>query len=172
MATVTIFIRAYIVSKNSLQLSPLLQVWVSTPAIAATAPVPAAAATTRVSSPRSQCPTRASTRDELCLRSGIAPQLSGRTSATQPLLQASSVGPTHRHEHANVVAKRGYPEGCVAHSSLPYQRNARGARQAQASSPNKNHVTSKSPAGGISVVTPIRTDTTLDHAQRRASVKQ
>ena len=153
-----------------MQLSPLLQVWVSTPAIAATAPVPAAAATTRVSSPRSQCPTRASTRDELCLRSGIAPQLSGRTSATQPRLQASSAGPTHRHEHANVVAKRGYPEGCVAHSSVPCQRNARGAGQAQTSSPDKNHVTSKSPVGDISVVTLIRTDTTLDHSQKAEKV--
>ena len=65
---------------------------------------------------------------------------------------------------------RGYPRGCDAHSSVPCQRITRGAGQAQASSPNKNHVTSKSPVGDISVVTLIRTDTTLDHSQKAEDV--
>ena len=65
---------------------------------------------------------------------------------------------------------RGCPKGCDAHSSVPCQRITRGTGQAHASSPNKNHVTSKSPVGDISVVTLIRTDTTLDHSQKAEKV--
>ena len=50
-------------------------------------------------------------------------------------------------------------------------QHARSPEQAQyASSPVKNHVTSKSPVGDISVVTLIRTDTTLDHSQKAEKV--
>ena len=50
-------------------------------------------------------------------------------------------------------------------------QHARGPEQAQcASSPVKNHVASKSPVGDISVVTLIRTDTTLDHSQKAEKV--
>ena len=78
--------------------------------------------------------------------------------------------PRRRGLRGSALVRRGYPEGCVAHSSVPCQRNTRGAGQAQASSPNKNHVTSKSPVGDISVVTLIRTDTTLDHSQKAEKV--
>ena len=83
---------------------------------------------------------------------------------------AAACPPTRTRRLAGALAKRGYPEGCVAHSSVPCQRNTRGAGRAQASSPNKNHVTSKSPVGDISVVTLIRTDTTLDHSQKAEKV--
>ena len=36
--------------------------------------------------------------------------------------------------------------------------------------PEKKHVTGKSPVGDISVVTLIRTDTTLDHSQKAEKV--
>ena len=50
-------------------------------------------------------------------------------------------------------------------------QHARSPEQAQyASPPVKNHVTSKSPVGDISVVTLIRTDTTLDHSQKAEKV--
>ena len=53
---------------------------------------------------------------------------------------------------------------------MPAQ-HMRSPGQAQyASSPIKNHVTSKSPVGDISVVTLIRTDTTLDHSQKAEKV--
>ena len=53
---------------------------------------------------------------------------------------------------------------------MPVQ-HARSPGQAQrASSPVKNHVTSKSPVGDISVVTLTRTDTTLDHGQKAETV--
>ena len=53
---------------------------------------------------------------------------------------------------------------------MPVQ-HMRSPEQAQcASSPDKNHVTSKSPVGDISVVTLIRTDTTLDHSQKAEKV--
>merc|ERR1711952_631653 len=90
--------------------------------------------------------------------------------ANAPTVLAPKQLPAHRHRHAGEMAPRGYPEGCVAHSSVPCQRNARGAGQAQTSSPDKNHVTSKSPVGDISVVTLIRTDTTLDHSQKAEKV--
>ena len=50
-------------------------------------------------------------------------------------------------------------------------QHARSPEQAQyASSPVKNHVTSKSPVGDISVVTLIRTDTSLDHSPKAEKV--
>ena len=50
-------------------------------------------------------------------------------------------------------------------------RHARVSEQARKNiSPKKIHVTSKPPVGGISVVTLIRTDTTLDHSQKAEKV--
>ena len=63
------------------------------------------------------------------------------------------------------VTQEGVMPTAVCHASA-----SRGAGQAQASSLNKNHVTSKSPVGDISVVTLIRTDTTLDHSQKAEKV--
>ena len=59
---------------------------------------------------------------------------------------------------------------CSWQSARPGQ-HVRASEQAQDRlSPEKIHVTSKSPVGDISVVTLIRTDTTLDHSQKAEKV--
>jgi len=59
---------------------------------------------------------------------------------------------------------------CPWRCAMPAQ-HAKCTGQAQhATSPKKNHVTSTSPVGDISVVTLIRTDTTLDHSQKAEKV--
>ena len=59
---------------------------------------------------------------------------------------------------------------CPWQCAMPAQ-HLRISEQAQhETSPRKNHVTSKSPVGDISVVTLIRTDTTLDHSQKAEKV--
>ena len=65
-----------------------------------------------------------------------------------------------------------YPEGCAAPGSVPCQCNTRGLLSKLKKTPpqRKIHVTSKSPVGDISVVTLIRTDTTLDHSQKAEKV--
>ena len=65
-----------------------------------------------------------------------------------------------------------YPEGCATLGFVPCQGNTRtGQQQAvKPSSPKKIDVTSKSPVEDISVVTLIRTDTTLDHSQKAEKV--
>ena len=65
-----------------------------------------------------------------------------------------------------------YPRGCAATSSVQCQCNARGSLSKLAGVPprRKINVTSKSPVGDISVVTLIRTDTTLDHIQKAEKV--
>ena len=65
-----------------------------------------------------------------------------------------------------------YPEGCAAPSCVPCQRYARGPLSKLERTPPqaKINVTSKSPVGDISVVTLIRTDTTLDHSQKAEKV--
>ena len=65
-----------------------------------------------------------------------------------------------------------YPKGCAATSSVQCQCNARGSLSKLAGVPprRKINVTSKSPVGDISVVTLIRTDTTLDHSQKAEKV--
>ena len=62
--------------------------------------------------------------------------------------------------------------GCAAPGNVPDQGNTqeRLSKLKTASSPRKIHVTSKSPVGDISVVTLIRTDTTLDHSQKAEKV--
>ena len=50
-------------------------------------------------------------------------------------------------------------------------QNLKSVGQAQrAASPAKNHVTSKSPVGDMSVVTLIRTDITFDHSQKAEKI--
>ena len=65
-----------------------------------------------------------------------------------------------------------YPEGCAAPSFVPCQCNTRGLLSKLEETPpqTKINVTSKSPVGDISVVTLIRTDTTLDHSQKAEKV--
>jgi len=65
-----------------------------------------------------------------------------------------------------------YPKGCAATSCVQCQCNARGSLSKLAGVPprRKINVTSKSPVGDISVVTLIRTDTTLDHSQKAEKV--
>ena len=59
----------------------------------------------------------------------------------------------------------------VAVASKPKSEHANPPKQAQEdTSPTKIDVTSKSPVGDISVVTLIRTDTTLDHSQKAEKV--
>jgi len=65
-----------------------------------------------------------------------------------------------------------YPEGCAAPGSVPCQCNTRGLLSKLEETPpqTKINVTSKFPVGDISVVTLIRTDTTLDHSQKAEKV--
>ena len=68
---------------------------------------------------------------------------------------------------------RRYPaKGALLEGGVPCPGNARRAlEQAQADAPAaKIDVTSKSPVGDISVVTLIRTGTTLDHSQKAEKV--
>jgi hypothetical protein len=55
---------------------------------------------------------------------------------------------------------------------MPVQHLRCSGQAQHATSPVKNQVTSKSPVGDISVVTLIRTDTTLDHSQKAEKVWQ
>ena len=66
----------------------------------------------------------------------------------------------------------GYPEGCAAPGNVQGQCNAQGSlsKLERAPTQRKINVTSKSPVGDISVVTLIRTDTTLDHSQKAEKV--
>ena len=65
-----------------------------------------------------------------------------------------------------------YPKGCAAPGFVPCQCNTRGPLSKLERTPpqRKINVTSKSPVGDISVVTLIRTDTTLDHSQKAEKV--
>ena len=65
-----------------------------------------------------------------------------------------------------------YPRGCAAPGQVPCQCNTRGSLSKLKRTPpqTKINVTSKSPVGDISVVTLIRTDTTLDHSQKAEKV--
>ena len=65
-----------------------------------------------------------------------------------------------------------YPEGCAAPSFVPCQCNTQGSLSKLKGAPpqRKINVTCKSPVGDISVVTLIRTDTTLDHSQKAEKV--
>ena len=65
-----------------------------------------------------------------------------------------------------------YPKGCAAPGEVQCQCNTRGSLSKLKRTPPqaKINVTSKSPVGDISVVTLIRTDTTLDHSQKAEKV--
>ena len=65
-----------------------------------------------------------------------------------------------------------YPGGCAAPSGVQGSGNMRRhLSKLKVTLPRlKIHVTSKSPVGDISVVTLIRTDTTLDHSQKAEKV--
>ena len=65
-----------------------------------------------------------------------------------------------------------YPKGCAATSEVRCQCNTWGIPSKLGDTPpqRKIDVTSKSPVGDISVVTLIRTDTTLDHSQKAEKV--
>ena len=62
--------------------------------------------------------------------------------------------------------------GCAATSEVPCQRNTQsGLSKPRDHNPlQKIAVTSRSPVGDVSVVTLIRTDTTLDHSQKAEKV--
>ena len=64
--------------------------------------------------------------------------------------------------------------GCAAANDVPCQRNTQsGLGKPRDHNPTQNIVvTSKSPVGDVSVVTLIRTDTTLDHSQKAEKVWQ
>ena len=70
------------------------------------------------------------------------------------------------------VAQCCYPKGCAAPGQVPCQCNTQGSLSKLKRTPpqTKINVTSKSPVGDISVVTLIRTDTTLDHSQKAEKV--
>ena len=72
----------------------------------------------------------------------------------------------------NDVEKCGYPEGCAAPGFVPCQCNTRRllSKLEKTLPRRKINVTSKSPVEDISVVTLIRTDTTLDHSQKAEKV--
>ena len=74
--------------------------------------------------------------------------------------------------HPWTAAFRCYPEGCTAPGSVPCQSSARGPLSKLERTPPQRKIdaTSKSPVGDISVVTLIRTDTTLDHSQKAEKV--
>ena len=65
-----------------------------------------------------------------------------------------------------------YPKGCAAPGQVQCQCNTQGSLSKLKGAPPqaKINVTSKSPVGDISVVTLIRTDTTLDHSQKAEKV--
>ena len=65
-----------------------------------------------------------------------------------------------------------YPKGYAAPSDVPCQCNMRRSpsKLKRTLPQSKIYVTSKSPVGDISVVTLIRTDTTLDHSQKAEKV--
>mgnify|MGYP003327305685 CR=1 FL=1 len=65
-----------------------------------------------------------------------------------------------------------YPKGYAAPSDVPCQCNMRRSpsKLKRTLPQTKIYVTSKSPVGDISVVTLIRTDTTLDHSQKAEKV--
>ena len=76
------------------------------------------------------------------------------------------------HARANHATSPRYPNGCAAPGDVQGQCNARGPLSKLEETPpqGKIDVTSKSPVGDISVVTLIRTDTTLDHSQKAEKV--
>ena len=81
---------------------------------------------------------------------------------------------THYEPHIALlggIRKKGVPEGYATSSGVQGQCNMQGAQASSEHPPHRKiDVTSKPPVGGISVVTLIRTDTTLDHSQKAEKV--
>ena len=75
-------------------------------------------------------------------------------------------------EPSTLFDDRCYPKGCAAPGEVQCQCNTQGTLSKLKRTPSqaKINVTSKSPVGDISVVTLIRTDTTLDHSQKAEKV--
>ena len=96
-----------------------------------------------------------------CLRQSLA---TGRRPSLQPALCY------FRHHAREIIDPKVF--GCAAPGKVPGQGNTqeRLSKLKTASPQGKIHVTSKSPVGDISVVTLIRTDTTLDHSQKAEKV--
>ena len=78
----------------------------------------------------------------------------------------------HQQKQEHMWPSCCYPEGYAAPSDVPCQCNMRRSpSKLKRTLPQaKIYVTSKSPVGDISVVTLIRTDTTLDHSQEAEKV--
>jgi hypothetical protein len=78
----------------------------------------------------------------------------------------------HKVQIASSSQRNVTHEGCAATGFVPCQRNTRKPLSKLEGNflPRKIDVTSKSPVGDISVVTLIRTDTTLDHSQKAEKV--
>ena len=76
------------------------------------------------------------------------------------------------YERRNQMKQTCYPKGCAAPGNVQCQCNTREplSKLERTSPQRKINVTSKSPVGDISVVTLIRTDTTLDHSQKAEKV--
>ena len=91
------------------------------------------------------------------------------------ILQRNDVSALQHADKESHLASLGidcYPKGCAAPGNVQGQCNAQGllSKLEEAPSHRKIDVTSKSPVGDISVVTLIRTDTTLDHSQKAEKV--
>ena len=74
---------------------------------------------------------------------------------------------SHNNSLLAKLPKRVY---CPWQCAMPVQHLRISGQAQHDTSPRKNLVTSKSPVGDISVVTLIRTDTTLDHSQKAEKV--
>ena len=96
----------------------------------------------------------------MCFASGAQKQLQTRAAQLAALLGEAS---------NEIVC---YPEGCAAPGAVPCPCNTRRLpSKLEETLPRRNiNVTSKSPVEDISVVTLIRTDTTLDHSQKAEKV--
>jgi hypothetical protein len=98
--------------------------------------------------------------------------LRGRNGRVQMFTVISFVLAMTSTQAEQVRQRSCYPKGCAATGFVQCQCNARGSLSKLAGVPprRKINVTSKSPVGDISVVTLIRTDTTLDHSQKAEKV--
>ena len=99
--------------------------------------------------------------------------------AAKALVPRRSTAPATQINQTHIIIHLGwpssndcYPKGCAAPGFVPCRCNTRGPLSKLERTPpqRKINVTSKSPVGDISVVTLIRTDTTLDHSQKAEKV--
>ena len=113
--------------------------------------------------------------------SAIAPsaRMHSQFEGIRPLLNAKIQTPPLPHSRKETKVCLLFPSEkilspqrvCCNQLGAMLVQHARAAEQARADTcPRKINVTSKSPVGDISVVTLIRTDTTLDHSQKAEKV--